>query len=215
MSFTIPGIPGEFVSENVWYLKNSLSGKYLYYDGTGASERDWSDADMTRFQWMICDGKVMTLDSSFVANTPACGCICNCGPGCTGCMCKCGCPRAEPSIGGSAIPPEAAPVAEPVAEAVPEAEPEAEAVPEAEPEAEAVPEAEPEAEAVPEAEPEAEAAPEAEPEAEAAPEAEPEDDVPVTRSAALIEEALNAKAAETGAPTPDAPAEEEEVPESS
>ena len=190
MSFTIPGIPGEFVSENVWYLKNSVSGKYLYYDGTGTSERDWSDADMTRFQWMICDGKVMTLDSSFVANTPACGCICNCGPGCTGCMCKCGCPRAEPSIGGSAIPPETAPVAE--------AEPEAEAVPEAEPEAEAVPEAEPEAEAVPEAE--------------------PEDDVPVTRSAALIEEALNAKAAETGAPTPDAPAEEEEeeeVPESS
>ena len=172
MSFTIPGIPGEFVSENDFYLKNSLSGKYLYYDGIGSCERDWSDADMARFQWMVVSGKVMTLDSSFVANTPACGCICNCGPDCTGCMCKCGCPRAVPSIGGSAIAPEP----EPVVEAAPEPEPVVEAAPE--------------------------------------PEAE-EEDVPVARSAALIEEALNAKATETGAPTPDAPVEQEdeEVPD--
>ena len=172
MSFTIPGIPGEFVGENHMYLKNTSSGKYLYYDGTGCSERVWSDADMPRLQWLILDDKVMTLDSSFVANTPACGCICNCGPDCTGCMCKCGCPRAVPSIGGSAIAPEP----EPVVEAAPEPEPVVEAAPE--------------------------------------PEAE-EEDVPVARSAALIEEALNAKAAETGAPTPDAPVEQEdeEVPE--
>jgi len=40
-----------------------------------------------------------------------------------------------------------------------------------------------------------------------------EEDVPVTRSAALIEEALNAKAAEAGTPTPDQPAAPEPVPE--
>lgn len=66
----------------------------------------------------------------------------------------------------------------------------------------------PEPEVVPEAasEPEVVPTPVAEPEAE-------EEDVPVTRSAALIEEALNAKASESGAPTPDAPVEAEEEPE--
>ena len=61
---------------------------------------------------------------------------------------------------------------------------------------------------VPVAAPEAESAPEAEPvpEAEAAPEAEAEEDVPVARSAALIEEALNAQAA-----TPDTDEDEEEA----
>lgn len=65
----------------------------------------------------------------------------------------------------------------------------------------------PEPEVVPEVVPEAASEPEpvAEPEA--------EEDVPVTRSAALIEEALNAKASESGAPTPDAPVEAEEEPE--
>jgi len=45
------------------------------------------------------------------------------------------------------------------------------------------------------------------------PKPEDEEDVPVTRSAALIEEALNAKAAEAGTPTPDQPAAPEPVPE--
>jgi hypothetical protein len=164
MSFTFAGIPGEFVGENDWYLKNTSSGKYLYYDGTGCCMRDWSDSDMARFQWMITGDKVMTLDSSFIATgsvsalpSSVCGCPCACGPNCTGCLCECGCPRGV----------------------------------------------------APEAEPEPEVAPEAEPEAES------DEDVPVARSSALIEEALKAKAAETGAPTPDAPVEQEdeEVPE--
>jgi hypothetical protein len=174
MSFTFAGIPGEFVGENDWYLKNTSSGKYLYYDGTGCCMRDWSDSDMARFQWMITGDKVMTLDSSFIATgsvsalpSSVCGCPCACGPNCTGCLCECGCPRGV------------------------------------------APEAEPEPEVAPEAEPEPEVAPEAEPEAES------DEDVPVARSSALIEEALKAKAAETGAPTPDAPVEQEdeEVPE--
>jgi hypothetical protein len=77
------------------------------------------------------------------------------------------------------------------------------------PQAASVPEPEPEvAEPEPEvAEPESEVA--AEPEPEVAAEPEPEvDDVPVARSAALIEEALNAQAASTGAPTPAAPADD-------
>ena len=160
MSFTIPGIPGQFVGENAYYLKNQQSGKYLYYNGTECCEREWFEPERGRFQWVVIDDKVMTMDYSFVANSPpvGCGCPCNCGPGCTGCACNCGCPRGLPTP-----------------------------------------------------------APEPEPEPEVAPPApEPEvEDVPVTRSAALIEEALNAKASETGAPTPDAPVEheDEEVPD--
>ena len=61
----------------------------------------------------------------------------------------------------------------------------------------------PQAASVPEPEPEVAAEPE--PEVAAEPEV---DDVPVARSAALIEEALNAQAASTGAPTPAAPADD-------
>jgi hypothetical protein len=54
--------------------------------------------------------------------------------------------------------------------------------------------------------------PEPVPEPEPAPPApEEEDDVPVPRATALIEEALNAQAAEAGAPTPENPAEPAEV----
>ena len=134
-----------------------------------------------------------------------CKCGCDCGPSCTTCICNCGCGCPGGSLPQTTAPspvPEAVAEAEPVPEAVAEAAPEPEAVAEAEPVPEPVTEAAPEPEAVTEAEP----VPEPVTVAEAEPEAEV-DDVPVTRSAALIEEALNAQAADTGAPTPAAPAD--------
>ena len=104
-------------------------------------------------------------------------CKCGCDCGPSCTTCICNCGCGCP---GGSLPQTTAP--SPVPEAVAEAEPVPEPVTEAEPV--------PEPEAVAEAEPEAEV-----------------DDVPVTRSAALIEEALNAQAADTGAPTPAAPAD--------
>ena len=171
-----------------FYLRR-LNGDIAYDVLTGSPDFFWTFSP---------DGVIASPDGSVVLTGAAkCGCACGCAAGCQGCACEdCGCPKPEPE-------PEPAPSA-------PEPEPEPEPTPSA-PE----PEPEPEPEPTPSA-PEPEPEPEPEPTPSAPePEPEPEEDVPVTRSAALIEEALNAKAAETGAPTPDAPVEheDEEVPE--
>ena len=119
-----------------------------------------------------------SADASGITWTTDAVCNCGCDCGPSCTTCICGCGCLCP---GGSLPPPATPAPEVAAE--PEPEPEVAT------------------------EPEPEVA--AEPEPEVAAEPEPEvDDVPVARSAALIEEALNAQAASTGAPTPAAPADD-------
>ena len=64
-TFTLPNIPGEFVSENEFFLKNATSGDYLFYNGVGHEQKKFSDPYALCYMWNITDTSITSLDGKY------------------------------------------------------------------------------------------------------------------------------------------------------